>query len=48
MDTPQYVLDNFSLELFGQQVSIWLDLGIVVGFGAVMIGIGVMLFRKSD
>ncbi len=48
MDTPQYVLDNFSLELFGRQVSIWIDLGIVVGFGAVMIGVGVMLFRKSD
>lgn len=48
MDTPQYVLDNLSLEVFGQRVSILADIGIVAVFGLIMTSIGVMLFRKSD
>lgn len=48
MDTPAFVLDNLSLELFGQKVSILADIGIVVVFGIIMTSIGVVLFRKSD
>jgi len=48
MDAPAFLVDNLSLELFGEKVSILMDLGIVAVFGAVMVSIGVLLFRKSD
>ncbi len=48
IDIPSPVLDSLILELFGTKVTILADIGIVVGFGIVMLSVGVALFRKSD
>lgn len=48
IDIPAQVQSSLTLELFGQQVSILTDVGIVAAFGALMLTLGVVLFRKSD
>lgn len=48
MDIPELLVNSLTLQLFGEKVTILMDLGIVVVFGTVMVTIGVLLFRKSD
>lgn len=50
---PPSVLDRLSefglsIEVFGQQLTVWHDLAIVIAFGAVMNGTAMYLFSKQD
>lgn len=45
---PTVVVSQLSLTLFGQQVSISLDLSLVAAFGAIMTGLAVVAFRMRE
>ena len=45
---PQATIDRLSLTLFGQQVPIVAEVGILLAFGAVAAGVAVLFFRQQD
>ena len=45
---PSRVVEQFALTINGQPLAIPLEAGIVLAFGAVMLGIAVMMFQRRD
>ncbi|RMG83975.1 MAG: ABC transporter [Chloroflexi bacterium] len=52
-DLPDFIMDNLSrfglgMEFFGQPLTVWGDVLIVLTFGLIMVGIGMYLFSLRD
>jgi hypothetical protein len=45
---PSRMVEQFALTINGQVLPIPLEAGIVLAFGAVMLGIAVMMFQRRD
>ncbi|MBV8195935.1 MAG: ABC transporter permease [Candidatus Dormibacteraeota bacterium] len=45
---PAPVLDRIRLTLFGQSLSVWAEVGILIAFGLVMLGLAIRSFQHRD